>query len=151
MRAFIIEHEFDESDLKSEIRQEMIQKLASEWNSINTKIEHLSWRDADERADEADYHAEMAEEFADNKVSSALEKNSNLSEEDQKEIYQLALDEYYSDKDKKDSEIYLRKEVIEELLSDLGARMARPYEHWNEEERYMEYMENRFDLDREFY
>ena len=26
-------------------------------------------------------------------------------------------------------------------LHDLGARMARPYEHWNEEERLIEYME----------
>jgi hypothetical protein len=36
-----------------------------------------------------------------------------------------------------------RKELesIEEMLSDRGARMARPYEHWNEEERFMEYSE----------
>lgn len=32
-------------------------------------------------------------------------------------------------------------EIIERMLHDLGARMMRPYEHWNEDERYMEYME----------
>lgn len=32
-------------------------------------------------------------------------------------------------------------EVIETMLHNLGARMMRPYEHWNEDERYMEYME----------
>lgn len=27
------------------------------------------------------------------------------------------------------------------MLQERGARMMRPYEHWNEDERYMEYME----------
>lgn len=31
--------------------------------------------------------------------------------------------------------------VLEEELARLGARMARPYEHWNEDEKLMEYME----------
>jgi hypothetical protein len=37
-----------------------------------------------------------------------------------------------------------RSEKIDQLenaLAELGARMARPYEHWNEEEQYREYME----------
>lgn len=29
----------------------------------------------------------------------------------------------------------------EEGLAELGARMMRPYEHWNEDEAYMRYME----------
>lgn len=33
------------------------------------------------------------------------------------------------------------KESVEEELAKLGARMMRPYEHWNEDEAYMEYME----------
>jgi hypothetical protein len=32
-------------------------------------------------------------------------------------------------------------EVLEEELARLGARLARPYEHWNEDEKLMEYME----------
>lgn len=35
----------------------------------------------------------------------------------------------------------LEIEVVEGMLEKLGARMMRPYEHWNEDERYMEYME----------
>ncbi len=31
--------------------------------------------------------------------------------------------------------------VIEEALARLGARMMRPYEHWNEDEAYMAYAE----------
>ena len=36
-------------------------------------------------------------------------------------------------------------EVIEAALEEHGARMMRPYEHWNEDERYMAYMESRYD------
>ena len=32
-------------------------------------------------------------------------------------------------------------ELIEDKLQRLGARMMRPYEHWNEDESYVEYME----------
>lgn len=32
-------------------------------------------------------------------------------------------------------------EVVEEMLERYGARMMRPYEHWNEDEQYMEWME----------
>lgn len=31
--------------------------------------------------------------------------------------------------------------AIESKLADLGVRIMRPYEHWNEDERYVEYME----------
>lgn len=37
----------------------------------------------------------------------------------------------------------LEIELVEDKLERIGARMMRPYEHWNEDERYMEYMENR--------
>lgn len=35
--------------------------------------------------------------------------------------------------------------AIEELLAVRGARFARDYEHWNEDEKAMEYAENRYD------
>lgn len=34
-----------------------------------------------------------------------------------------------------------RQRVIETMLAAVGARLARPYEHWNEEERMMQYLE----------
>jgi hypothetical protein len=36
-------------------------------------------------------------------------------------------------------------DAIEEALAEHGARIMRPYEHWNEDERYMQYMESRYD------
>jgi hypothetical protein len=36
-------------------------------------------------------------------------------------------------------------EWVEAQLEALGARMMRPYEHWNEDEQYVQYMENRSD------
>lgn len=34
-----------------------------------------------------------------------------------------------------------RQRVIEVMLAAVGARLARPYEHWNEEERMVQYLE----------
>lgn len=148
MRGFVMEPECDENGeetLKSQIRREMVQKLASEWNEYHQKIEQASWRDEDERAAEADYHAEYAREAAYNAEEEAREKNPALTKEQAREIREKAEKEYYEDVRKHERENHDRIEVIEELLSDLGARMMRPYEHWNEDERYMEYMENRYD------
>ena len=35
--------------------------------------------------------------------------------------------------------------AIEQMLEEHGARMMRPYEHWNEDEQYMQWMESRYD------
>lgn len=35
-----------------------------------------------------------------------------------------------------------QENVILEEMHRLGARMMRPYEHWNEDERYMQYQES---------
>ena len=43
----------------------------------------------------------------------------------------------------KDEMARAQVEFIENQIYSLGARIMRPYEHWNEEERYVEYMENR--------
>lgn len=157
MRGFVIDENLIEYDdngeltLKSKIREEMVQKLASEWNEINRKIEMRSWASRDERMDESDYHAEMADSYADDLEYDAEKKNPNLTDPERKEIREKAIESYWENKNNKDREIYVRRDVIEELLSDLGARMMRPYEHWNEDEAYMEYAENRFDLERDFY
>jgi hypothetical protein len=102
----------------------------------------------------------MAEEYASDKMAKFIEsgnasfseddlfefykRNSNLPEEIRAEIGKMErkfLDEFYAKQKEKNSEDALRIQVIEELLSDLGGRMMRPYEHWNEEEHIREYME----------
>lgn len=151
MRGFVIDEnliEYDdngEQTLKSQIREEMVKKLASEWNEINRKIEMRSWASRDERMDEGDCHAEMADSYADDLEYDAVQKNPNLTPSERKEIREKAIASYWENKNNKDREIYVRRDVIEELLSDLGARMMRPYEHWNEDEAYMQYAESRYD------
>ena len=39
----------------------------------------------------------------------------------------------------------LKLEIVEKMLEKVGARPMRPYEHWNEQEREVEYLENRYD------
>jgi hypothetical protein len=151
MRAYVIEKDshYDELNsedgilaLKAKIREEMISKLAEEWNRINEKIERDSYRDD---SYEQDILAEMCSERVYEAVEEAKDQNPGITKEELRDIRQDAEDKFYEEINRKDEEIYLRKNVIEELLSELGARMARPYEHWNEEEAYMEYQESRHD------
>jgi hypothetical protein len=51
--------------------------------------------------------------------------------------------EFYAQQDRTMETLWTRKGLIEKQLQALGARLARPYEHWNEMEREMEYLENR--------
>jgi len=148
MRGYMMEPEFDdngEETLKSQIRHEMVEKLAKEWNEYHTKIEQASWVDPMERMDEEDFHAERAKDEAYQAEEDAREKNSTLTDAQAQDIRKKAIEVYYEERRKQERVNHDRIEVIEELLSDLGARMMRPYEHWNEDERYMEYMENRYD------
>ena len=153
MRTFVIERT-DEGDmdedgnesLRFQIRQEMIQKLASEWNDAQTKIEQRSW-DEEGREQEADYLAEMASDRMYEAECEAEEKNPDITKEEIHVIRERAREEFYAEVDKKGRIDHERLAVIEEMLGELGARMARPYEHWNEDEKYMEYMETRYDND----
>ena len=147
MRGFVIENEIEESDLKSKIRQEMIEKLAAEWNAENRKAEKYQFRCDEEIDEEADYLACMAENVIDSAVGKALHENPNLSKEEIQAISDKAVEDYNREYYEKANEALTRMDVIEELLGELGARMMRPYEHWNEDERYMEYMENRYSDD----
>ena len=150
MRAYVIENDSHYDDLnsddavvalKAKIREEMISKLAEEWNQINRRLEQDSWCSHEEQ----DYLAEMCQESVYEAVEEAKDKNPGITKDELREVRQNAEDKFYEEIHKKDQEIYTRKQVIEDLLSELGARMARPYEHWNEMESYMEYEESRYD------
>ena len=152
MRAYVIENDSHYDDLnsddgmvalKAKIREEMIGKLAAEWNVLNRRIEESSWRS--HMYEEQDYLAEMCQESVYEAVEEAKDKNPGITKDELREVRQNAEDKFYEEIHKKDQEIYTRKQVIEDLLSELGARMARPYEHWNEMESYMEYEESRYD------
>jgi hypothetical protein len=152
MRGFTIERN-DEGDmdedgnesLRFQIRQEMIQKLASEWNATHRKIEERSWRSEESYDEEADYLADLCADAVYQVLSDAEEKNPDITEESLDELRAKAEADFYAEVDKKKRIDHERLDVIEELLGELGARMMRPYEHWNEDEKYMEYMEHRYD------
>ena len=154
MRSFKIENDSHYSDLhgddpilamKAKIREEMIIKLAKEWNELDRRVQEDSWRSHEEVCEDQYFLAEMCQESVHEAVEEAKDKNPNITKEELRDIRQEAEDKFYEEISRKDQEICLRKEVIEELLSELGARMARPYEHWNEMESYMEYEDSRYD------
>jgi len=146
MRGWTLYREFDnEPDLKKKIREEMINKLASEWNDTNRKMEARQFRSQEDLDEEQVYIHEQLMDRAYDAESAALEKGA--TEEEAKKIREDAYQAAEKELADKDSEDSARMNVIEELLHDLGARMMRPYEHWNEDERYMEYMETRYDND----
>ena len=150
MRAYVLEGEYDESGeetMKSKIRREMCDKLASEWNETHRKIEERSWRVSREVDDEADYLADQCADACYEAAEAAEAKNPAITKEELQAVRQEVETKFYAEVDAKKRIDHQRLEVIEELLSDLGGRMMRPYEHWNEDEKYMEYMETRHDND----
>jgi len=148
--VFISSIERDENgdlSLKGKIREEMINKLAEEWNTLNAKLERESFRSQEDLDAEADYFAEMAEDFADTEIDKAIKVYPNLTKSEINDFRNQLIKSYMNKMGDRINEMALRMEVIEQLLSELGARMLRPYEHWNEEEKNIEYLESRYDYD----
>lgn len=150
-RGFVFENpEDEESDnpltaMKARVRREMVEKLAAEWNQIHERMERRSFRCRDDYDEEEEYHSEMAEEKAYEAYDAAIE--AGKTEEEAQQEKDKASEAYYASVRLKESEDSLKLSVTEELLGELGARMMRPYEHWNEEEKLMEYLETRYDND----
>lgn len=103
-------------------KQDIVQELASKWNILHNEDEARSFRSREDREVDAEIEAEFMAEMTEAEQAAHLKKKQADA--------QARID---------------RKSAIEELLSHYGARMARPYEHWNEEEWYMEYMETKND------
>lgn len=107
------------AEIQFEIRTRIVQGLVNRWNELHAQIEEKSFRDRDD-----DPYYDWLE---------------NLEPEEQA----LALRE----KKIRDGALVAELHEIESRLSQYGARMMRPYEHWNEDEKYMEYMERDRDDD----
>jgi hypothetical protein len=147
--------------LKSQIRREMIEKLAAEWNELNSKLEERSFRSREERDDEADFLADQAENYADDRIgdwvaaqgldASVLDESRRKWPTEVREQYEKLKDEYFAQSKSQSDDAALRMQVVEELIGELGGRMMRPYEHWNEEEHLMEYAERDRGDDRDDY
>jgi hypothetical protein len=97
--------------------------LAREWSQIQTEIENEGFR-RQARYEDGDCGPECEEDcYPGHLCHDCKAQAKRISDRDATRQAKL--------------------EVIEGLLARDGARMMRPYEHWNEDERYMEYMENR--------
>jgi hypothetical protein len=165
MRGFVIESDNcdaceeiseqggDDKCVRCSAREKIIRELASKWNAFNERIEQRSWRpDEDKEAEaewRADHCANVATSQMENKYKSMTTEQyeAYFDSEDGKKEYDALVDAEYEKLDKKDEEIFHEKHAVEEILATLGARMMRPYEHWNEEEQYMEWAERDRDYD----
>ena len=149
-RGWTMMTEHDESELKAKIRSEMIDKLAAEWNAIHDRMERRSFRSREDIDEEDDYISDQYDEQIDGELAKAEEaKGSPLTRDESLDVSDKLREDIRRAAGLSSDEDYTKLVVIEELLGDLGARMMRPYEHWNEDERYMEYMENRYSEDYE--
>lgn len=97
--------------------------LATEWSAITSQIEQQGWaRQA--RFEDGDYdEPDCDEEDCSHRNPCSFCKSITEG------------------KRQSQANIEVKLEIIEGLLEKYGARMMRPYEHWNEDERYMEYQE----------
>lgn len=129
--------------LEAKIREEIIQDLANKWNRLNKSIERQHFiRDSYDYDNKDDCREEELKEAYENAYEAAIDKGA--SKEEAMEVGLEAKYKLQEKYDEEDSLPYKKLQILEDMLGQLGARMMRPYEHWNEDEAYMEYMENRY-------
>ena len=103
----------DEERELDETEKQELDMLAEEWLQLSSEQERRAWREQSDREEGRDYGDED-EDFG---------------------ARRRAVDRVRSVKE----DAVLR--ALEDRIHELGARLARPYEHWNEDERYMEWSE----------
>lgn len=112
--------------------------LMARWNNLQAQREMRSLPDCNEYEDDhdAELFAETAQEIADERGLQGREAAAFV------EHYvdeQLSLAD--AAKGAELERMAQQQDLIVSMLNALGARLARPYEHWNEEERMMQYLE----------
>lgn len=139
-----------ESRFSPEVEEQiatMLNGLAERWSRLERSIERRSFteREADEEV------LDDRREFERDRAYAAALK-AGKSEEEAREEGEDAASAVLSPLEEADDRDIREQQAIETTMRELGARMMRPYEHWNEEERYMEWSENRYDDDsRDYY
>jgi hypothetical protein len=159
MRGYVIENE-DCADcdqetgkacIKCTVIERMVKEIAAKWNLSNSREEQRRWgMSREQRDDEREYWGERFDEEAGFAVEKELgrEKADALymtNREEWKARHEVHFDRLWAEHREKEMLHIREREAAEELLERLGARMMRPYEHHNEEERCIEYMETRYD------
>lgn len=127
VRSFIFEETYDD-DLEQRAAESLAKRLTDRWNQIEEELEYKAWQQSDE------YYVEREEEFLETILSDASDPEAG----------EAAVAAYLSSKVERSASLRLEQSTIEAQLAHIGARIMRPYEHWNEEEAYREHSENKY-------
>jgi hypothetical protein len=103
----------DEDNEISDSDRAYLDGLMEEWSQISTEIEYEGFQRQADYEDGNEPYFETDEEY----------------------------EEYKSSQRTRSQRRQVKLDIIENMLAAHGARVMRPYEHWNEDERYMEYAE----------
>jgi hypothetical protein len=129
---------------RCEARQSVITELCNKWNVLHSQIEQENFRSDEDRYGYEDYISQLIWDRAET-LFEKRHPDVDASTAEGRALFEKCGDEVSAQIKREEQKKYREKEAIEQLLYQLGARMARPYEHWNEEEKLMEYLENRHD------
>lgn len=105
-------------------------------NSLYAKIRELYDSVPDPSAD-----AERLDRILESIWEAAFERHSDLSTTEARAAADKAVQHYQQQQTAKTQLLWDQIEFFETKLSEAGARLRRPYEHWNEDEQRMSLME----------
>ena len=142
MRGYVIKVEIpenatDHERLVAQAKEEIVKGLSRQWNQVNAQIERYQWDDHAREMEDDLFQERAYEEFCSRE--SALGRD--LTKEERDHLREQVNEEMEAQRDAYINGLHAKREALESVLRDYNARMMRPYEHWNEEERYMQYME----------
>lgn len=110
------------SDEQMDTLTPTLDALANEWTAITREIEQEGWN-RQARYEDGDYGPECDDEDCWSKQPCSYCQDIAKAKRNREAVREVKL------------------EVIEGMLEKYGARIMRPYEHWNEDEQYMAYQE----------
>jgi predicted phage gp36 major capsid-like protein len=115
-----------DNELEQRAAELLANRLTNRWNEIEEELERKHYQAQDE------YYVDREQDFLE----------SILSDADDPDDGQAAVDAYLASKHQRELSLILEQQTIQDQLAAIGARIVRPYEHWNEEESYREFIEN---------
>jgi hypothetical protein len=158
-RGWTWDNENRHSDEQLELIEPTLNALAAEWSSVQTEIEHEGFRrqrqieDGDGPEDPECEHCDRGHVGYDRRRKFYCLQGQHRGNPDEQLVFPKCLACNGTGIDQKEvarvnkivrqreASRQVRLEVIEGMLEKYGARMMRPYEHWNEDEAYMAYAE----------
>lgn len=142
MKRLVINEIEGESGVARKIREKMLDVLLQNWNKIDALQGRHSFADDDDYDPMGEFIEQAIEQAGDELLSSGVSiDDEEAFEKCAREAEARAREEWKEEQRRP----LIEKDLIEQQIHALGARFARPYEHWNEEEKMIEYLETRYD------